>query len=206
MNTKYVCFNINLEIVNLFLYDGDISLNSFLPSVPFCYPLKTSKNLSVGSLVFSCFQWVQKGTLGRNGSTLFKPMPYFYIPWKHQKTFRFLMFSVGSRGNIGKKWVNPISANALFLYPLKTSENLRFSDVFKGYRNVVLAWKGLMGEFSMLIVKFEHLTTYWWHLFFCLSWVIFLMFLFKITDEKHSKKTAKGCFYTVMITDPNFLL
>ena len=33
--------------------------------------------------------------------------------------------------------VNPFKANALFLYPLKTSENLRFSDIFKGYKNIL---------------------------------------------------------------------
>ena len=27
----------------------------------------------------------------------------FKAPWKHQKTFDFLMFSRGSKGNIGKK-------------------------------------------------------------------------------------------------------
>ena len=30
--------------------------------------------------------------------------------------------------------VNPFHATGLFLYPLKTSENQRFSDVFRGYR------------------------------------------------------------------------
>ena len=30
--------------------------------------------------------------------------------------------------------VNPFSTNVPFLYPLKTSENRRFSDVFRGYR------------------------------------------------------------------------
>ena len=34
---------------------------------------------------------------------------------------------------------NLFQANALFLYPLKTSENQRFSDVFRGYRNRTLA-------------------------------------------------------------------
>ena len=32
------------------------------------------------------------------------------------------------------KWVNPFHAAGLFLYPLKTSGNLWFSYVFKGYR------------------------------------------------------------------------
>ena len=40
--------------------------------------------------------------------------------------------------------VNLFHANVLFLHPLKTSENLRFSHVFRGYRNRILAWKELM--------------------------------------------------------------
>ena len=38
---------------------------------------------------------------------------------------------------------NPYSPSVTFLYPLKTSENLRFSDVFRGYRNVTLGEYGL---------------------------------------------------------------
>ena len=30
--------------------------------------------------------------------------------------------------------INPFHATGLFLYPLKTSENHRFSDVFRGYQ------------------------------------------------------------------------
>ena len=30
--------------------------------------------------------------------------------------------------------INPVQSNVSFLYPLKTSENLWFSDVFRGYR------------------------------------------------------------------------
>ena len=43
-----------------------------------------------------------------------------------------------TKGNIGKKWVNPFWSNVLFLYLLITSENQRFSDVFRGYRNGTL--------------------------------------------------------------------
>ena len=35
--------------------------------------------------------------------------------------------------------INPFQANVPFLYPLKTSENLWFSDVFRGYRKGTLA-------------------------------------------------------------------
>ena len=34
--------------------------------------------------------------------------------------------------------INPFYSNVTFLYPQKTSENLWFSDVFRGYRNVTL--------------------------------------------------------------------
>ena len=33
---------------------------------------------------------------------------------------------------------NPFQSSVTFLYPLKTSENQRFSDIFRGYRNVTL--------------------------------------------------------------------
>ena len=34
--------------------------------------------------------------------------------------------------------LNPFSSSVTFLYPLETSENHRFSNVFRGYRNVTL--------------------------------------------------------------------
>ena len=49
--------------------------------------------------------------------------------------------------------VNPFHANFPFLYPLKTSENLWFSDVFRGYTNETLARKALQG-FKMYIIHF----------------------------------------------------
>ena len=39
--------------------------------------------------------------------------------------------------------LNPFHVNAPFLYPLKTAENQRFSDIFRGYKNGKLASKGL---------------------------------------------------------------
>ena len=46
--------------------------------------------------------------------------------------------------NIRKKLYpfNPFSTNAPLLYPLKTSENRRFSDVFGGYRKETLVENG----------------------------------------------------------------
>ena len=40
--------------------------------------------------------------------------------------------------------INSYSSNVTFLYPLKTSENPRFSEVFRGYKNVTLAEYGLI--------------------------------------------------------------
>ena len=39
--------------------------------------------------------------------------------------------------------MNPFHITGRFLYPLKTSENFWFSDVFKGYRKRQVAWIGL---------------------------------------------------------------
>ena len=47
-----------------------------------------------------------------------------------------------SLGHVGKT-LNPFQANVPFLYALKTSENQRFSNDFRGYRNEPLAWNGL---------------------------------------------------------------
>ena len=41
---------------------------------------------------------------------------------------------------------NPFPANVPFLYPLKTSENQRLSDVFRGYRNETFVRRGLNSE------------------------------------------------------------
>ena len=40
--------------------------------------------------------------------------------------------------------LNPFHATDLFWYPLKTSENLWFSDVFRGYQKKSVAWNGLI--------------------------------------------------------------
>ena len=39
--------------------------------------------------------------------------------------------------------INPFQSSVTFLYPMKTSENQRFSNVFRGYRNVTLDWNEL---------------------------------------------------------------
>ena len=52
--------------------------------------------------------------------------------------------------SINKNNINPFHVHIPFLYPLKTSENLKFSDVFRGYRNGTLAWIGLIHFVSLI--------------------------------------------------------
>ena len=39
--------------------------------------------------------------------------------------------------------INPFHTTCLFLYPLKTSENLQFPDVLRGYRKTPVTGNGL---------------------------------------------------------------
>ena len=48
---------------------------------------------------------------------------------------------------------NPYSPNVTLLYPLKTTENQKFSYVFRGYRNVTL------GEYGLSKSYLKHLGT-----------------------------------------------
>ena len=68
--------------------------------------------------------------------------------WRHKLklTLGFLSspFPTWSKKSGQKfKYINPYSPNVTFLHPLKTSENRRFSDIFRGYRNVTLREYGL---------------------------------------------------------------
>ena len=63
-----------------------------------------------------------------------------FTPWKHQND----LMSRRIYDNILQDHINPFHANVPFLYPLKTSENQRFSEVLREYRNGTLAWKGFL--------------------------------------------------------------
>ena len=47
--------------------------------------------------------------------------------------------------------INPFYVTGLFLYPLKTSETLWFSDIFRGCRNRPVARNGLMRARQFLV-------------------------------------------------------
>ena len=48
----------------------------------------------------------------------------FWSPWKHQKTFGFLMFSGGSKGNIRKKRLKELKSFCTYLIPTSLLKNI----------------------------------------------------------------------------------
>ena len=52
--------------------------------------------------------------------------------------------------------INPFLASILILYTLKTLENLRFFDVFRGYKMRTLAKNGLQRLKLKSTISFEH--------------------------------------------------
>lgn len=106
---------------------------------------------------------------------------YMYFGW----TFGFLVFSRSITWEIGLKWVkkfsgilvsivwalpwNRLITNILkhycpvfpfYLYPLKTLENQKFSDAFKGLKKVTPTIKSLISSIKIcFFFKFAHLNS-----------------------------------------------
>ena len=60
----------------------------------------------------------------------------------HQKTIlHYILFIVINKIEVA----GPFHATGFVLYTLKTSQNQRFFDVFRGYRKKSVAWNGLYG-------------------------------------------------------------
>ena len=67
--------------------------------------------------------------------------------YQKKSSFLFVRDTTNGFWNIQKLIIaglNPFSANVPLLYPLETSENLRFSDVFREYRSGTLVENGLI--------------------------------------------------------------
>ena len=54
--------------------------------------------------------------------------------------------------------INPFSTNVPLLYPLKSSENLRFSDIFRAYKSGTLVENGLIKSISKSCSQVFHRT------------------------------------------------
>ena len=80
-------------------------------------------------------------------------------PWRNVISIKLqsiildhLFIRTAMEGCLNYKWhcsdapvtnFNPFHATDLFWYPMKTSENQRFSNVFRGYQNRSVTWNGL---------------------------------------------------------------
>ena len=72
---------------------------------------------------------------------------------KFWHTFMKFIIRVINKSNVvvgASLRLNLFHANVPFLYPLKTSENQGFSEVFRGYGNGTLAWNGLKNRIFQL--------------------------------------------------------
>ena len=66
--------------------------------------------------------------------------------------------------------VNPNHATGLFLYPLKTLENQRFSDVFRGYKKWLAEWNGLTSSCIFTYLSAHKIITC--SLYYRLAWLV----------------------------------
>ena len=86
---------------------------------------------------FHYWLWISKWRLGKVS------VEYFSVKLL-QKFLSFCMsFFNKHEVTALKNFMNPFHANVPFLYTLKTSENHRFADFFRGFRNGTLTQNGL---------------------------------------------------------------
>ena len=73
---------------------------------------------------------------------------------------------------------NPVYATTVFLDPLKASENIWFSDVFRGYRKRPVTWNGLIRMGYVFTDAFIYLFIYLFIYFF----IYLLTYLFIVEN------------------------
>ena len=88
-------------------------------------------------ILSNVFRWLFSQLLALNVSikNQFSNVPNINYGVLQASIFEPLMFPL---------YVNLVSTNVPLLYPLKTSENLQFSDVVRGYRSETLVKNGFM--------------------------------------------------------------
>ena len=123
------------------------SSNKHCPDLPhfihwfFLYPLKTSENPWFSDI----FRGYRKKPVVWNGVIYLFSVLVKCLLISSSYLYGFPTSTTCSMPNI-----NPFQVNVPFLHPLKTSENRRFSDVFRGYRKGTLAWNELSSHFTWL--------------------------------------------------------
>ena len=120
-------------------YVIESSINPFVPNAIFLYPLKTSENRKV----FWCFQMVEnfhgveKGCIEnkwvRNSTVFILFKAHKKRHWSDFSGFvllsLLLTLNMSCTSKVFAVDFNPFHASVSFLYPLKTWENQRFSDI-----------------------------------------------------------------------------
>ena len=98
-------------------------------------------------------------------------------------------------GVLKNSWyINPFHATVLFLYPLNTSKNERFSEVVRRYRKWPMAWNGLRSNWKTRVLnkrmiriyrasKYAIVTTYSRQNFLGLSWMVKLYYIQNYPDN-----------------------
>ena len=107
--------------------------------------MKQNQSLRSGTI------WITTSTMF-DFITLFLPNVPFWSPWKHQKTKGFLMFSGGSKGNIGKKRfnMNHLKSPKLIIHPFRfvlSASTLR--------KHLIQCWQKRQ-PINLLVVKKTH--------------------------------------------------
>ena len=83
--------------------------------------------------------------------------------------FKFLIFWYSRLSNISKK-SNPFHANVLLPYPLKISGNQRFSDVFRGIKERLVAWNEMSFVMKQIDQKHENYSLWSQNLIILKKW------------------------------------
>ena len=101
----------------------------------YLYNLKNVKNTHGGVLILVKLQAEASRFLNCINGTESRNAPHMPV---------FTVFSVSILNLYKPGLIKPSRAIGLFLYTLKASENLWFSDIFRRYRKKLVAWNGLV--------------------------------------------------------------
>ena len=91
--------------------------------------------------------------------------------------------------------INPFHATDLFWYPLKTSENLWFSYVFRGYQKRSVAWNVLIFFQNQIDASLNFLKFLREIIVFVLSWVLDNCSVLKFQIKHDVYQTMQGMYF-----------
>ena len=115
--------------------------------------------------------------------------------WKARSIF--FLTSLCNAWKCHEGLVNQFHAAGLFLYPLKTPENLWFSDIFRGYKKRLVAWNGWrLVLFFELVQSGVRKKTWTWFLNEHMGWFIqYVCKIFRKTNISYPRIRTRTCVY-----------